>query len=64
MLYHDKSVGAMTTVEICGFGLGTVQTKDPVSTKGCGHRAQPHNRGVEGTGPQLLGVFGRDPFSL
>ena len=64
MLYHDKSVGAMTTVEICGFGLGTVQTKDPVSTKGCGHRAQTHDRGVEGTGPQLLGVFGKDPMSL
>ena len=52
MLYDDKSVGAMTTVEICGFGLGTVQTKDPVSTKGSGHRAQTHDRGVLGTGTQ------------
>ena len=64
MPYHDKSVGAMTTVENFGFGLGTVQTKDPVSTKGCGHRAQTHDRGVEGTGPKLLGVFGEGPMSL
>ena len=63
-LYLHPNIIKLLVPGNCGFGLGLYKQKDPVSTKGSGHRAQTHDRGVEGTGPQLLGVFGKDPMSL